>query len=586
MVYDGGVASIRIGGRWLDVNGCLPVCVAKPPKRVDQIDADQSVPAIVDFARAILETPSGGASPLSTWISNRAGLVVFPEYTFSSSDFGELDALVKTSRDKLIVLAGFGAVRGSALQDFLSQGCIAGWDQAAIGINAAGKYNAAWCWIHEGAGATRCFIFAKNFIDQVGEISGVQNLMTVHSVLKVETDDLVLYPLICSDLISEEPDSPRVRIRRSIGSPPNSKDTLLCTLSCNSAPESRRWRAAIDDAVSLNQQGAVLLFANQPVTEPKAAEELDRWRCLTGVFVSQSRMRQPRLPLPQFRYVETEAAAAGLILRCPDEGVAVGAIRWDLHGSSTGLHTWEPIVRLRLIASGWEPIEWSIGDYETRRYLHRRRGNILSRFPKAAGMIGASLTQWSQSTSAREVTPRLWPELLDGPKPPVPPTSPDALHQDSAVLDLAMAALAAVQSSTQGSPLFEGPERGQLVWSGTELRVWRSPRLSEDQMRERLCEIALHGGHDARLVFIARGNNEGPIVGAQVVRGAQRVVPDGLTDVTVASPDTVPEGDIEVPKQRPIYWAPLSDLEGILLRQQTDLPAAVRGAIETILTLT
>jgi hypothetical protein len=569
MVYGGGVASVQIDGRWLDANSCLPVCVAKPPKRVDQIDADQSVPAIVAFARAILEAPAGGHSPLSTWVSTRAGLVVFPEYTFSSSDVGVLDALVRTSHGKLIVLAGFGAVRGSALQDLLNQGCIA-----------------AWCWIHEGAGATRCFIFAKNFIDQVGEISGVQNLMTIHSVLKVETDDFVLYPLICSDLISEEPDSPRVRIRRSTGSPPNSKNTLLCTLSCNSAPESRRWRAAIDDAVSLNQQGAVLLFANQAVTEPKAEEELDRWRCLTGVFVSQSRMGQPRLPLPQFRYVETEAAAAGLILRCPDEGVAVGAIRWDLHGSSTGLHTWEPIVRLRLIANDWEPIEWSIGNYETRRYLHRRRETILSRFPKAAGPIGASLTQWSQSTSEREVTPRLWPELLDGPKPPVPPTSPDALHQDSAVLDLAMAALAAVQSSTQGPSLFEGPERGQLVWSGTELRIWRSPRFSEDQMLDRLCEIALHGGHDARLVFIARGNNEGSIVGAQVVRAAQRVVPDGLTDVTVASPESIREGDIEVPKQRPIYWAPLSDLEGILRRQQTDLPATVRRAIETILTLT
>ena len=72
----------------------------------------------------------------------------------------------------------------------------------------------------------------------------------------------------------------------------------------------------------MQQQRAVLLFVNQMVTSPYPDEDSDRWRCLTGAFVSRARMLKPPIAaLPTLRYVRTEAAAGGLLLRHPDSGI-------------------------------------------------------------------------------------------------------------------------------------------------------------------------------------------------------------------------------------------------------------------------
>jgi hypothetical protein len=574
-----GIGQVRVAGNWLDANGRLPVCIGKPPKRIDEIPSDGIVPDIATFAEAILERNGQAVSPLQGWFLQNAGLLLFPEYAFSSRDFTALNRLVREHPTRLIVMAGFGAVLGSELSALLQGGCEASWQGGATAIIAQARYNAGWCWIHESPGNTHCFLFLKNFIDQAVEISEVQNLSTVESILRIETDDLVLYPLICSDLICQQGNGPRIRIAQSL--PQRGKRVAVCTISCNSSPHSGWWRAAIDDVVGMQNQNAVLIFANQNVTMAQPDEENDRWRCLSGVFISRTRMpKAPRRPLPHVRHVATEAVAGGLILRHPDEGVAVGMVGWDLSSPGVGLYVWEPRLRLVWRSHNFVPFDSAVEYYETRRYLERRSSGILLNFPQAEGRLATSLAAIASETDQQRITPRLWPELLDGPQPSEPPRSADDLHMDQADLDLAFGVFAAVQFATSGTPLHEGPERGQLLWEAKELRVWRSPRFRDQQMINSLQKLALDGGSAPPLIVIGRGRPLGNSAMAQQIEApAQQAIPEKQTDFTNAVSRAGVISGIESTRPRLVFWQPMGEVEQVLLNPPVALAPALCSAI-------
>ncbi len=575
-----GIGKLAVAGNWLDANGRLPVCVAKPPIRFDEIANDDVVPGMADFARAVLALNANNVSALQTWFANAPGLLLFPEYTFSSQDFAMLDALVREHPTRLMVLAGFGAVLGSDLVALLAAGCQTTWNTGAAAITEHGRYNAGWCWVHESAGNTQCYIFVKNYPDQAAEIPGIQNLQTIHSILRIETEDLVLYPLICSDLISAQQDSPRTRIELSL--PQTGKQVAVCTISCNAAPHSGWWRTAIDHVVQMQQNHVVLIFGNQAVTRLQADEVDDRWRCLTGAFISRTRMpKAPPNPLFNMRDVSTEASSRGLVLRNPVEGIAAGLVNWDPSSPAVGIYVWEETMRLEWNDGHFEPLNITAEYYETRRFVERRRIRIVSHFAEATrDAISASLTTIVSDTVAKRVIPRLWPELLDGLKPPEPPRSPDQLDRDQEDLDLALGMFAAVQYATNGQPVVEGPQRGQILWDAKELRVWRSPSLLDRQMINSLEKLALEGGSALPLIVIGSGRRFGLGAPAQQIEAAaQQARPERQTDITHAAPPPDEAFNIESTRLRPVYWRPMSEVEQVLMAPPADFGQAIREAV-------
>lgn len=574
-----GIAKIRVAGNWLNANGRLPVCIGKSPVRVDEIMTDTPIPGVSEFAQAILLRIGNGPSPIQTWFVGAAGIVLFPEYSFSSQDFPTLDASVRQHPTRLIVLAGFGAVLGSNLAALLQNGCSAGWENGAAALYAEARYNAGWCWIHESPGYTRCIVFVKNFIDQTLEIAEIPNLQALSTILRIETDDLVIYPLICSDLISEQQNSPRVRVAQSLPQPGNGKRSALCTISCNAAPQSGWWRTAIDSVVQMQQQQTVLIVANQAVTAARPDEESDRWRCLSGAFISRTRMQKPpRTPLPWLRHVSTEVAAGGLILRHPDVGAAVGLIGWDF-SQAIGLFVWEPRMRLVWKNGKLVALDGTVDLYETRRFVERRRASMVAGFAEQnQPPIIASLNSLVSQQNVAEVTPRLWPELLDGLSPPKPPRSADEMHRNEGELDSALRIFAAVQIATNGQPVIAGGQRGQLNWDGKDIRVWHSPDLREDQMYAACARLALAGGSAPPLIVICRGRPFGAGVAAQAVTPPpQQAMPDRQTDFT--NPLGGPDSGIEAARTRNVFWQQIGTLEQALVNPAVDLAQEIRAAI-------
>ena len=569
-----GVARVRVARKWLNPSGRLPVCIAKPPRRLDEIANDGIAVGTSDFARRILEVGQNGASEVQKWFQGEAGLLVFPEYAFSSQEFAGLDECVRSHPSALMVLAGFGAVETLQLEELLQNGCLAGWPDNQP-LAASSRYNVGWCWIHDSPGKTRCVLFGKNFIEQGPEIA-IPNLRNRQSILCIETDDAVIYPLICSDLISQEPNSPRWRIAQSLQSLIG-KRSLICTLSCNDTPADDRWKTAIDDVVQMQQNKAVLLFANQPVASPHAEEEGDKWRCLTGAFVNRARMpNSPKLPLAAMRYVLTPAAA-GLVFRHPDEGIADGQIDWSHANPATGRFVWQPGSRLAWNNGQFAELDGNVDFYETRRYVERRSRLIVADFAESTrGTLIATLNELVAQNDLGQVTPRLWPELIDGLQPVEPQRSADQMYLDQDSLDQAFGVFAAVQVATNGQTIAAGQGRGQMDWEGKDIRIWHSPRLREGQMLNECEALALEGGSMPPLVVVGRGSGVGVAVPAQIVSPV-KALPDRQTDITVAMGDE--GGDIESTRLRTVFWQHSGVLEQVLTDAGGDFTPQILEAI-------
>jgi hypothetical protein len=476
-------------------------------------------------------------------------------------------------------------VLGSELAALLAAGCHASWENGANVLVEHARYNAGWCWIHDAPGNTRCIIFVKNFIDQAVEIAEVPGLVTLESILRIESDDLVLYPLICSDLISAQLNSPRARIERTL--PALTKQVAVCTISCNPAPHSGWWRTAIDHVVQMHQQRSVLIVANQAVTLAQVEEEDDKWRCLTGVFISRTRMpKPPRLPLPHVRDISTEVASRGLILRHPADGVAVGQVSWDLSSPAVGLYVWAPGIRWVWKNDRFVPLDKNAAYYETCRFVSRRANSIVSQYDEAVRQpILDVLNAIASDSETTNITPRLWPELCNGLKPSSKTVSADHLNEYEDDLDLAFGIFAAVQFATNGSPIQEGAKRGQLRWGDNELRVWQTSSLRDHQMFISLQQLALDGGSAPPLIVIGSGRRVGINVPAQQVEApieqppAQQALPVRQTDITHAMLRSHETSDIESPRPRSVFWRPMREVENVLLDPPADLASAICAAI-------
>ena len=113
--FDAGVCTVVTDSEWLNVNGEIPVCLAQPAL-VDPalVSVDGARPDSLALARAIFELENGQRR-LSRWFDGQNGLLLFPEYAFSSADFAALNQLVADHPSPLIAIAGFGAVDGAGL---------------------------------------------------------------------------------------------------------------------------------------------------------------------------------------------------------------------------------------------------------------------------------------------------------------------------------------------------------------------------------------------------------------------------------------------------------------------------------------
>lgn len=555
------VSTVDVDASWLNANGELPVCLAQPELvGSPTIEHDEQRPKSVELAAMIFA--SEARRPwLARWFGDGvSGLLVFPEYAFGSDDFTAMNAMISAFPQPLIALAGFGAVKGDKLRALLAH-CAATWPGGADEIDPQCSYNAGWCWVHLGPGTTVCHIFLKNYFEQQVEIALLRAPTLGNHILKVATRDVVFYPLICADLVSNLANSPRARIAQSLprtaaGGLDANKHVLVVTLLLTDKPQHGLWSQAINNVVELHDRRAGLCLVNQLASSLAPDADVDRWRCLSGGFIHQQIMADgPRTPLPAVRYVRTDHAS-GLVLRQPRVGVACGSFRW-VHAADLGRNVWAPNVRRIPVGGVLQEMGESVEFQELRRFVQRRRGNITGRYPhqSSAQLVGAGLDDLVAETNQENITPRIWGKFLTGVEESAPAFDADAMHDQSGVLEPALGVFSALQQATGATPLVGPPHRGQLRWGEQEVLVWNSPRHDCLKMHEMLVACSLDHPNEPQMIVVGYG------VSGQFAAG--KIVPDRPEITERREPGAITES-----RPRHIDCRPLGQIENTLLDPQ------------------
>ncbi len=583
----------EIGGNWL-VNDHLKICILKLNcPTTNEWENDSSRIGNLSMVTQLLE-PVGELqqSFLAKEFLENPVLVLAPELAFGTSDFNSLDTLIKGSSQNLIFICGFGFSSGSDLNTIVTRSDVEGIWRTPLNENK--KYNGGWAWVKNGD-VTQCFIFLKNYFEQSAEIT-VPHLAEGEYILRLESNDLVVFPVVCADLISKENNSPVTRIVESLVESSSSNKRVLVTGSLlNEKSESGHWKAAIGDLLELSKSSdARLLLSNCVNPIPVHDEEIDKWRCLSGAYQHREGCKPPHAPLPNIRYVE-DTKFSGLVLRNTQTGVSFGKLQWT-NNSSQGLHAF----------SGCDQYKWNGGGFlhcdglcvadELYRFLLRNKGSLLqskiAMNNEAISLSNLKLEELleklspASATHLRVVAGNVFQKCLKGVKAKqVALFCPEKLYTQSSSLDCAITTLVLIQHAIDAELMPEGNELeyGQLLSANKEheILVWDSSEYPPKELYNMVREgIVLKSGSARPLTIIGRGNNSG------MPPDDGRIRSNRLTDISNATPlntrsSAAVDRDICEVNDRVVFWKNQGRIDEILASSDPaqDLVMSLRGEI-------
>ncbi len=592
-----GIHRIEIPGEWLDGDE-LFVCAVQPdppsPDAPDMFEADASRPGALALAEELLE------QRIRHWPVTRPALIVFPELAFGSVDFAALDDWVGRLRSPTIVLAGFGFCSGSRLQSLLVDhgGPL---EPAWPGdLDPDGTYNAGWCWIFRPGEQLRRLVFLKNFAEQKVEIALAPGWTPGSHILRLDTDDLTIFPLICADLICDRqksgvyPGSPRHRIRAALDADHRPhRRFLVAGLLYSEKTYSDYWKTSLNDLIAAaddNSRPAVFLVnLGQPA--PCEEELQDCWRSLTGAFLHRGQVAgAPRLPLPHVRYLETNSAR-GLVLRLTRPGAAEGALRWRC-GADQGAAVWNPAQRRLWNRPALDKAGGPVTGSELSRFLARKKRRALegcheclrpllsARLERLERRLGHHLDPSASGGRRAKWISNLWPRLLYGlNKADQEQSNPDNLYPNEQILLRALTILAALNAPGLAPLILEATAEAQLLMAFEPkflVMVWYDPALPSRRQIRNLQHLVDDSGRPGLLVIGA---------GARGYEVAQKIKPNRRGNITRPAPTpmhhpTTSDRDarehrVRGPRSlRPVYWLPLGELENVLENENWDPEAA------------
>lgn len=581
-----GIFDIPISGNWVLPDNQLWLALAKPPLETKQpILDDASRPQALALAQRLFARNAAGQFPLTVGSAGKSSMVLFPEFAFGSEDFAALDALIREQTEPVITIAGFGAVRGEMLRAQIEAGRVqCGWANGLAAIEAAKRYNAAWCWIHDprqnGANAHRCFVLLKNWPDQREERVTIPDIAQGTAVVRLVANDSIIIPVICADVLCVEADGPHERIAASIraSAATSHKMILVSVIMLDGKPSHGAWRTRIGDLIAAAPLKVAVVTCNHVSVAPLPVEDDDQMRCLSGALVSQTQYspdhRETLHPVRPVKF----GAIAGYVLRSTAPGVVAGDFIWREVGLINRF-IWLPNSREILDGANWITTIESPERIETLRWCDRvslppwltagspgdlflRTGYAGIRQALLRGNLGSAI--WTDALTGRGLDQKFAHQLDNAGGTPAL-----RLAIDEAYLSLGSLLLATgYRFSPQNDPghlhrpaVAEKAPRDIIIWSSPD---W----LCERQMQE-LQEAALNGRYGATVVVVARG------AGGNAA-AFTRVVPTATTDISNGPAGE--DGDYTQPPVALVFWMPLGDLHSLLASATwAGLPEAQRA---------
>jgi hypothetical protein len=309
--------------------------VLPPAKAV--MEQGGSRPSVVHTLRGLLG-PDSRLTQIVT--ANQPAILLLPELALGLDDWVAVDALVRAWPRPLVLISGFGFSRGDRIAAWLGENGPtirrAGWPDGE-GPAAERLYNGGWCWVHRPE-ATACAVFLKSTAEQHDEvhIAGLAH-GTAHVAIRV--DDLLIFPVICSDLLNIV-DGRRVvarKIARYLEDHVNDGIRVLIAGLLLQKSGHEKWRMAIADvAHAINSQRVNICLVNSAHDICSMLEDADRWRDYSGMFIAKGRNAYSG-QFPAVRRFSTDQVD-GAVIRHTAPAVLGGPLRWTFN--ATGRHLW------------------------------------------------------------------------------------------------------------------------------------------------------------------------------------------------------------------------------------------------------
>ncbi|MEE8530663.1 MAG: hypothetical protein V3S34_00420 [Hyphomicrobium sp.] len=276
---------------WLTEQGEAHIVLAQvAPAAIDILRAGTGRPWVVETVRDLIG-PKRCLAQIVT--GDKPAILVLPELALGFDDWSVIDELVRGWDHPLILIAGFGFTRGADLNIWLGQ--VGPTERHAAWRNGQGPadervYNGGWCWVHRPE-ATDCITFLKVTAEQHGEIH-VDGLDIGTINLSIRLNDLIIFPVVCSDLLSVEGGHrviPR-KIARYLEDNANDGTHVLVIGLLLQKTAHERWRTAVlDVARHINSERVNVCLVNSAHDICAMDEETDRWRDYSGVYIAKGR---------------------------------------------------------------------------------------------------------------------------------------------------------------------------------------------------------------------------------------------------------------------------------------------------------
>lgn len=455
-------------------------CLLQLPWRTLQdIQGDCSNPFGLGMLHELLREESAGASKL-TENANPAqtSLVLCPEYAFGSSDWNQIDQLVRSFPRDIVLVATFGAAPLSSLAEIEARANESGtefhkgWITNLTGSRPI-NFGAVWV---KNEDSQACVLFGKRYLQQRNEAIDLDVLEFAESTA-IQLGDLWLVPLICADALKRtgQDNDPSI-VSQIVDSLKVNENAVLITASLlqDNRQANPIWIGAISGlAYSLGAKNAAILICNVATRAPDNKIGSEQWRNLTGLYFSSH------------HYENIFKDADGSVFHSGDNvfgwsarswypQAIIGSLRLPPYTNTTGLHAWNENSRLELVDS-LPTYQRSSIEEDLLLYCYASGlGNANSH--TLLTKVRDHITKADEPKSAR-----LAFEFIKGPffpgSPPLGPLPKDHVGDIKLCLQSANALLeSAVKCPGMADVAWQShsPRRGQLIINERSVALWVS----------------------------------------------------------------------------------------------------------------
>ncbi|MBX3713506.1 MAG: hypothetical protein KF800_16225 [Lysobacter sp.] len=330
-------------------------CLLQLPQRTPQeIAENHSNPLGITILQGLLREAPVGASKLTENAQpGQTSLVLCPEYAFGSSDWNEIDQLVRGFPRDIVMIATFGAAPLASLADIEAYAnqfgteFHKGW---ATNLTGTRPINFGSVWVKNG-NSQACVIFGKRYLQQRNEAVDLEVMEFAESTA-IQLGDLWLVPLICADALKRtgQDNDPSV-VSEIVDFLRVDENAVLITASLlqDKGQATAAWTGAISGlAYMLGAKNAAILVCNVATKAPDNRDGSEQWRNLTGLYFSSHHYENAYKDADGSVFHKGENVF-GWSARSWYPQAVLGNMRLPPYATTTGLHAWIENSRLDLV---------------------------------------------------------------------------------------------------------------------------------------------------------------------------------------------------------------------------------------------